>query len=115
MTTTFPSQPFNVTREADYGVLTRFTPNDPGMACYNQKNDYDRWCTLNHCTKDFLLISEGESGTFNLTTDYGAARDNAHEYYPNSEGIDAADGKLFFVSKSLKRLVILDLAKQTYA
>jgi len=35
-------------------------------------------------------------------------------YYCNVEGIDAADGKVFFVSKEYKRLVILDLAKQIY-
>ena len=105
---------FYVTRDSEHGALTRFTPNDEGMACYNQVNDYDRWCTLNHGTIDYLLISGGETGTFYWTTDYSAARDNANLYYPNSEGIDSADGKVFFVSKNFKRLVILDLKQQTY-
>ena len=105
---------FYVTQDSEYGALTRFTPNEEGMACYNKPDDYDRWCTLSHGTTDFLLISGGESGNFSWTTDFGAARENAHLYYPNSEGIDSADGKVFFVSKASKRLFILDLEQQTY-
>jgi Bacterial protein of unknown function (DUF839) len=109
-----PVPTFYVTQDSEHGALSRFTPNDEGMACYNQVNDYDRWCTLNHGTTDYLLISGGEMGTFYWTTDYAAARENARLYYPNSEGIDSADGKVFFVSKLFKRLVILDLQQQTY-
>lgn len=39
---------------------------------------------------------------------------NAKAYYPNVAGIDATDGKVYFVSKKLQRLVILDLARRTY-
>lgn len=105
---------FYVTRDEEDGVLSRFTPNAAGMECYNQVDDYDRWCTLEHGTVDYLLISGGPMGTFNWTTDYDAARSNAKQFYPNSEGIDAADGKVFFVSKVLRRLVILDLAQKRY-
>lgn len=106
---------FYVTRDASHGVLTRFTPNATGIHCYNQVNDYDRWCTLNNGDVDYLVISgPGDTGTFHWTTNETAARINANTYYPNAEGIDAADGKVFFVSKEFKRLVILDLAKQTY-
>lgn len=110
-----PVPTFYVTRDAPFGVLTRFTPNDVGMACFNQANDYDRWCTLNHGDIDYLVLSgPGDTGTFEWTTNETAARNNAKTYYPNAEGIDAADGKVFFVSKEFKRLVILDLARQTY-
>ena len=105
---------FYVTRDTPYGALTRFTPNATGMACYNQVDDYDRWCTLNNGDIDYLVISGGPSGTFNWTTNETAARNSANTYYPSTEGIDAADGKVFFVSKTLKRLVILDLAQMTY-
>lgn len=105
---------FYVTRDSDRGSLTRFTPNDRGMECYNKPNDSDRWCTLNHGTRDYLLISGGPKGTFKWTKDEGAARDNAERYYPNSEGIDIADGMLFTTSKKLKRLMILNLRTMTY-
>jgi len=111
--TTVPT--FYVTRDAPYGVLTRFTLNDAGISCYNQAKDYDRWCTLNNGDIDYLLLSgPGETGTFTWTKNETAARDNAHTYYPSTEGIDAANGKVYFVSKELKRLVILDLAAQKY-
>lgn len=105
---------FYVTRDSVRGSLTRFTPNDRGMECYNQPNARDRWCTLNHGTRDYLLISGGSKGTFKWTKDEGAARDNAERYYPNSEGIDIADGMLFTTSKKLKRLMILNLRTMTY-
>lgn len=106
---------FYVTRDDPFGVLTRFTPNAAGMECYNKPNDYDRWCTLNHGDIDYLVLSgPGDTGTFAWTTNETDARISANAYYPNSEGIDAADGKVFFVSKEFKRLVILDLAHQTY-
>lgn len=111
--TTVPT--FYVTRDAPFGVLTRFTPNDTGMKCYNQTNDYDRWCTLNHGDIDFLLLSgPGEAGNFTWTKNETAARINANTYFPNAEGIDATDGKVFFVSKEFKRLLILDLESETY-
>lgn len=112
-TTEIPT--FYVTRDMAKSVLTRFTPNATGMECYNQKDDAARWCTLENGSVDYLVTSGGnESGTFNWTTDLEVAERNAKEFYPNVEGIDSADGKLFFVSKSIKRLVILDLEKMTY-
>jgi hypothetical protein len=105
---------FYVTRDSDRGSLTRFTPNDQGMECYNQVEDYDRWCTLNYGTRDYLLISGGSNGTFEWTTDESAARDNAESYYPNTEGIDVVDGMLYTTSKKLKRLMILNLRDMTY-
>jgi hypothetical protein len=105
---------FYVTRDAKNGVLTRFTPNDEGMRCFNKANDYDRWCTLNHGTIDYLLISGGPSGTFEWTSDYEAAKQNAIDYYPNSEGIDVVNGMLYTTSKILKRLTILNLRTMRY-
>jgi uncharacterized protein len=105
---------FYVTSDSNRGPLSRFTPNNRGMECYNEKNDYDRWCTLDHGTVDYLLISGGPRGTFTWTTNKGAASDNAERFYPNSEGIDVVDGILFTTSKKLKRLMILNLRKQTY-
>lgn len=105
---------FYVTCDSNRGSLTRFTPNVRGMQCFNKPNNYDRWCTLNHGTLDYLLISGGPKGTFRWTTNEGAARNNAELYYPNSEGIDIVDGMLYTTSKKLKRLMILNLRNMTY-
>jgi len=112
---TDPDTPrFFVTRDAHNGVITRFTPNEQGMECYRKSNDYDRWCTLNYGTRDYLLISGGPSGTFVWTTDLNAAKENAELYYKHTEGIDSYQGYLYFTSKKEYRLVILNLEDQTY-
>ena len=109
-----PIPTFYVTRDFKNGVLTRFTPNSKGMECYKKTRDLDRWCTLEKGTLDFLLISGGESGTFQWTKNQTKAQQNAETYYPNAEGIDIVDGTLYFTSKVLKRLTVLDLKKMTY-
>ena len=42
------------------------------------------------------------------------ARKSAQLYYPNAEGIDVANGILYFVSKKDEDLFILDLDRGTY-
>jgi len=123
---TDPDRPkFFVTRDAHNGVVTRFTPNEQGLECYQKTtNDYDRWCTLEHGTRDYLLLlidddddgtsSSSSSGSFVWTNDRSAAQDNAYQYYNHTEGIDSYQGYLYFTSKKLFRLVILDLKDQTY-
>lgn len=105
---------FYATRDSHRGSVTRFTPNNQGMECYSQVEDYDRWCTLDYGTRDFLLISGESTGTFEWTTDETAARENAEAYFPNTEGIDIVDGMLYMTSKKLKRLLILNLRTMTY-
>ena len=84
------------------------------MQCYRQTNDYDRWCTLDSGSTDYLLISGGSSGNFQWTKDFKAAKSNAKSYYPNSEGIDIQNGVLYFTSKVARRLVILNLRTGSY-
>jgi len=105
---------FYVTRDSSDGVLTRFTPDAAGMACYRKTIDSDRWCTLDSGTRDYLVLSGGANGTFSWTTNLKTAAANAKKYYLNNEGIDVVNGTLFFVSKALKRLIILDLRGKTY-
>ena len=54
------------------------------------------------------------NGTFTWTTDLNAARQNAFALYPNTEGIDAREGKLLFVSKVRKAIFTLDLQLGTW-
>jgi hypothetical protein len=105
---------FYVTRDSSNGVVTRFIPNDKGMECYKKKSNYDRWCTLENGDRDYLVLSGGSSGTFKWTKNEREASENAKKYFPGSEGIDAARGRVYFVSKDKKRLIILDLKRQKY-
>ena len=66
---------------------------------------------------DYLLLNFDQSmtnGTFTWTTDLNAARQNAFALYPNTEGIDAREGKLLFVSKVRKAIFTLDLQLGTW-
>ena len=43
-----------------------------------------------------------------------AGSESAANFFPNSEGIDVKDGKLYFSVKKKKVLYVLDLDKKTY-
>lgn len=109
---------FYVTRDDAFGFITRFTPDQNGMACYNSPNDDDRWCTLNHGRNDYLLLSGGPngwtSGTFSWTLNRRAAERNANDYYWYNEGLAIVDRVMYFTSKTERRLYILDLQRGTY-
>ena len=67
---------------------------------------------------DYLLLipsnEEGRNGTYQWTNNKNKARKSAQLYYPNAEGIDVANGILYFVSKKDEDLFILDLDRGTY-
>ena len=101
---------FFVTEDSSRGALRRFTPSDP---------DWDNeWGILQGAgVVDYLLLNFDQSmtnGTFTWTTDLNAARQNAFALYPNTEGIDAREGKLLFVSKVRKAIFTLDLQLGTW-
>jgi len=104
---------FYATKDKEDGVVTRFTPDSKAMQCYKQVNDYDRWCTLDSGSIDYLYLAEGDKVEW--TTDEEKASKNAKDLYPNSEGIDIKDGILYFTAKKDKRLVIVNLRKNTYS
>jgi len=96
---------FYTTNDSVDGPLVRFTPDAAGMACYNSEN---KWCTLNSGSHDFLQLRS--DGTFS----WGAKGSANPNVYPYAEGIDVRGDKLYFVSKTTKKLFILDLVAGTY-
>ena len=46
--------------------------------------------------------------------DESLGRYSQEKYHPNLEGISYSEGKLYFVSKTMKKLYVLDLDKGTY-
>jgi len=102
---------FFTTNDSSNGPLVRFTPDSAGLACYNQADPADKWCTLDSGSYDFLRLDSGSSGTFSWRTNKEEATPSR---YPNAEGIDVVDGILFFVSKRDKTLFELDLDKGTF-
>lgn len=105
-----PRQPiFYVTEDSKFGALRRYIP-----AYSNAVNaPYVGWDTLHENGTTTFLIFHNES-TFGWTIDEQAARNSQNQYFPNLEGIHFDNGLLYFVSKKLNLLYILDLAEGTY-
>ena len=93
---------FFTTEDAERGAMRRFEATKHG---WDALHDHEG-------THSFLNILDDTN--FEWTTDEEAARDSAADYYPNSEGIQVHEGKVFFMSKLLHRLLILDLESMTY-
>ena len=108
--TTIPT--FYATKDKEDGVVTRFTPDSKAMECYVKPNDYDRWCTLDSGSIDYLYLADGNKVEW--IEDEKRAGENAKDMYPNSEGIDVKDGVLYFTSKKDKVLVTVNLRSNTY-
>lgn len=49
-----------------------------------------------------------------IVGDESLGRYSQEKYHPNLEGISYSEGKLYFVSKTMKKLYVLDLDKGTY-
>lgn len=89
------------------GALQRFRPTLKSWEIFE-------WDTLHgEGVTDYLLLHPSNM-TYAFTNDREAAKLNAGQYYPKSEGIDSDDGDLYFVSKKRKLLYILDLRGGTY-
>ena len=69
-------------------------------------------------TIDYLLLFPDEDsssrGRFEWTTNRTVAIENADRNYPNTEGIDAYQGRLYFVCKGMKAMFELDLNSGSY-
>lgn len=79
----------------------------------------DPWNILRgNGTLDYLKLTPTgngtEDGSFEWVSDVSVAKQNAYDYFPNGEGIDVRDDELFFISKTLKRMFILNLDSETY-
>lgn len=107
---------FFVTEDALLGPMQRFAPsaadwNDPWNILYGPGvTDY---LLLN--PEQFDTAGHAASGTFSWTRDKDAARRNAAQFYPNSEGIDIANDELLFLSKAFKTMYVLNLDTFTYS
>jgi hypothetical protein len=92
-----------------FGALQRFIPTS--------RNTTDPWEELHGEGKTTYLRLAPDSdseGTYEWTHDKSISQINANVFYPNAEGIDVYENQLFFVSKLLKTLFVLNLDDRTY-
>mmetsp|Transcript_20370 Transcript_20370/g.29460 ORF Transcript_20370/g.29460 Transcript_20370/m.29460 type:complete len:605 (+) Transcript_20370:292-2106(+) len=100
---------FFATEDRRRGPVRRFTPDDA--------NWDDPWSILKGSGKlEFLLLNQSDEsgGTFTWIEDKVTAQLDAPNTHPECEGIEAIDGRLYFVAKHIKVLFILDLDDMTY-
>lgn len=109
-----PSKPqFFVTEDAPKGALQRFSPHN-----FTWDTPEEAWNMLHGPgTIEYLMLQPNAAkngGTFSWGTNRWNARNNAGRTYPNSEGIDVHESKLYFVCKKIKSMFVLDLVTQAY-
>jgi len=97
---------FFVTEDIENGALRRFIPDSVDWD--------DPWNILLGSGTTTYLVLNPELGTFSWTEDKRIGEESASNHFPFSEGIDCADGFLYFISKSLKKLYVLSLRDSTY-
>ncbi|KAL7549172.1 hypothetical protein ACHAWF_012450 [Thalassiosira exigua] len=104
---TNPSQPiFFVTEDHVSGALRRYTPPEA--------KDDAGWDSLHMdggVTRYLVFLDETN---FVWSCDEALGRWSQERHYPNLEGINYQDGKLYFVSKKLFQIYVLDLDAMTY-
>lgn len=107
---------FYVTNDSSSGELRRYRPAQAVIDAAVSSGDYSNVLTSNGGTMDYLILSGNTAtGTFSWSSDYQAGRSSANQHgFPYAEGIDFRNGNLYFVSKTTKRLFILDLNAQTF-
>lgn len=101
---------FFATEDHNKGTTRRFTPNVTHWGG-------DEWKMLHEeGVVDYLKIkfTQGSAGTFEWTDDFQAAKNNARSFFPQSEGIDIKDGKMYIVCKKIRQMFIFDLDQMTF-
>jgi hypothetical protein len=67
-------------------------------------------------TLEYLILNpkDRSKGTYEWTTNFRRAQNNAQQYFPNAEGIDRYKNELVFISKRFKLMITLNLDDGTY-
>lgn len=102
---------FFLTEDAEFGALRRYTP-PPSPA--GPKSVIADWNTLHRSggSTDYLMFLDGKH--FKWTAHEQEGRSSQFQNYRNVEGIDFHNGYLYFVSKKLYTMYVLDLDNGTY-
>ena len=98
-----------VTEDHEFGPLRRFIPA--------RRDRTDPWQELlgrGETTYLRLIPSSDRKGSYKWIKNKNRAKLNANAFYPNAEGIDVDGHQLFFISKKLKTMFVLDLDDETY-
>lgn len=122
-----PSRPtFFVTEDHESGALRRYTPPPPPIQDGGNATrggappaaaDWRALHAEGGQTKYLVFLKDDEgrlTNEFAWVRNEDRGRRNAREHFPNAEGIDFDDGRLYFVSKRMMMLYVLDVESRTY-
>eukprot|EP00535_Pseudo-nitzschia_heimii_P013021 CAMPEP_0197200236 /NCGR_PEP_ID=MMETSP1423-20130617/34294_1 /TAXON_ID=476441 /ORGANISM="Pseudo-nitzschia heimii, Strain UNC1101" /LENGTH=497 /DNA_ID=CAMNT_0042654111 /DNA_START=408 /DNA_END=1901 /DNA_ORIENTATION=- len=102
---------FFTTEDHNKGCTRRFTPEVIHWGG-------DEWKMLHEVgIIDYLFVHPNANrtgGNFEWIDDLEVAKNNARAFYPQSEGIDIQDGKMYIVCKNIQQLFVFDLDKMTF-
>jgi hypothetical protein len=120
---------FFVTHDAQQGEVRKYTPKasvvHDGYLSGNylsiledDAGDYSTCASKREGVMQYIKVTEGTisagAGKFVWTTVKSEGRASARAYYPNNEGVDFKNGKLYIVSKTTKRLFVFDVDNFTW-
>lgn len=92
---------FWTTEDHEEGALRRFLASG---------NDWDAL----HSDGETTFLKINDDNTFEWTDDEDEGRKSANEHFPNSEGIQFHEGKLYFMAKKIRTMFVLDVDSMTY-
>ncbi|GAX27142.1 hypothetical protein FisN_13Lh308 [Fistulifera solaris] len=104
-----PRNQYFVTEDFETGPVRRFIPLST--------HPTDPWKTLHgegETTYLFLQPTSEQEGTYEWISNKNRAQSNAQALFPNCEGIDVHGDKLYFISKKIETVFVLDLAGNSY-
>ncbi|KAL9178300.1 hypothetical protein ACHAXT_001728 [Thalassiosira profunda] len=94
---------FFTTEDHSEGALRRFVADGAGWDALHTDG----------AEKEMFLNIKDET-TFEWTKDEKKARKSAAEFYPNTEGIQFHEGKLYMMAKKIATMFVLNLEDETY-
>ena len=114
---------FYTTEDASFGPLTRYTPPQSALDTGDTSQFLHTpggklaYLVLNYPSVENAPWEDQvkQPGTFGWTEDRTVGGENGNEWFRRAEGIHiTSSGILYFVSKSLRRLLTLDLKNETW-
>jgi hypothetical protein len=104
-----PTQPVVfITEDASNGALRKYIPP---LSSTTTGGNYDALHTTGGLYRYLVIVNATH---FKWSTSLAEGRTSQLNYYSYSEGIDFHNGFLYFVSKTLYKMYILDLDNKTY-
>ena len=105
-----------VTEDSAKGALRRYTPDKGELEDTLNTTKYWKVLQGNNGSIDYLVLNPDTkcSGSFKWTSNHNVGRSSARKHFPNTEGIEYYNRKIYFTAKKNKVLIALNLQSGFY-